>query len=259
MEFSTNSIVLYILAVIVVIFVTIMCVVFMVNAYKEGQKRGMSKEKLKKIISSSAIFTIAPSIAILLTVLTLAGNMGLPFPWLRLSVVGAISYEVPAAQNAATAILGENATIAAAASTKEGFSIIAYAMTIGIICGIPFVPFAVKKVQSGLTTIKQKDEKWSKIFSDALFLGLISSFIGVAISGVTTDRSTNASIPATTGSMLVSILTFLTSMFMMLIIGVLVKKLKWKWLEAYAIPICMLSAMGLAIVYKAVLPAGLFV
>lgn len=257
-EFNLNSIVLYVLSIIVVIFVTIMCVVFMVNAYKEGLKRGMSKEKLKKIISSSALFTIAPSIAILLTVLTLAGNMGLPFPWLRLSVVGAISYEVPAAQNAATAILGENATIAAAASTKEGFSIIAYAMTIGIILGIPFVPFAVKKVQGGLSTLKAKDEKWSKIFSDALFLGLISSFIGVAISGVTTNRETNESIPASTGSMLVSILTFLTSMLMMGVIAVLVKKLKWKWLEAYAIPICMLSAMALAIVYKAILPVSLF-
>lgn len=258
MPINLNSGFLYLLAIIVVTFVTIMCVVFIVKAYREGQKRGMSKERLNKVISSSALFTIAPSIAILLTVLTLAGNMGLPFPWLRLSVVGAISYEVPAAQNAATAILGENATIAAAASTLEGFSIIAYAMTIGIIIVIPFIPLVVPKIQQGMTKIKEKDEKWSKILADALFLGLISSFIGVAISGVTTDRTTNASIPSTTGSILVSVLTFLSSAILMGVCGILVKKCKLKWLEAYAIPICMLSSMALAILYKAVLPLSLF-
>ncbi|MEG2002405.1 MAG: DUF5058 family protein, partial [Clostridia bacterium] len=101
MPFNNNSGFLYLLTVIIVVFVSLSCIFFMVNAYKEGIKRGMSKEKLNKVISSSAVFSIAPSFAILLTVLTLAGNMGMPFPWLRLSVIGAISYEIPAAQNAA--------------------------------------------------------------------------------------------------------------------------------------------------------------
>ncbi|MEG1520432.1 MAG: DUF5058 family protein, partial [Clostridia bacterium] len=204
MPFNNNSGFLYLLTVIIVVFVSLSCIFFMVNAYKEGIKRGMSKEKLNKVISSSAVFSIAPSFAILLTVLTLAGNMGMPFPWLRLSVIGAISYEIPAAQNAAAAIVATNPTIYEAASTAMGFSTIAYAMTIGIICGVPFIPFVVPKIRNGMSKIKAKDEKWSKILTDALFLGLISSFLGVAISGVTTDRTTNMSIPASPGSITVS-------------------------------------------------------
>lgn len=256
MPFNKESPFLYILSAIVVAFVSIFCIVFIVRAYKEGIRKGMSKAKLNKVITSTALFTIAPSIAILLTVLTLAGNMGLPFPWLRLSVVGAISYEVPAAQNAASVIA--EGSIAAASSTGEGFTTIAYAMTIGIMIGLPFVPFLVKKVTAGMDKLKAKDEKWTKIFSDALFLGLISSFIGVAISGVTTDRTTNESIPSTTGSVMVSVFTFLSSALLMAILAVIIKKFKAKWLEAYAIPICMISSMALAILYKTVLPVSLF-
>lgn len=259
MPFDNNSGFLYILSAIIVLFVSLSCIYFLVKAYHEGLKRGMSKEKLNKVISSSAVFSIAPSFAILLTVLTLAGNMGLPFPWLRLSVVGAISYEIPAAQNAAAAIIPSNPTIAAAASTALGFSTIAYAMTIGIICGLPFMPIVVPKIRNGMSKIKQKDAKWSKILTDALFLGLISSFLGVAISGVTTDRTTNQSIPATTGTIMVSCLTFASSALIMAICGLLIKKCKFGWLEAYAIPISMLSSMALAIVFRTVLPTNLFV
>jgi len=258
MPFNNNDAFLYVLAVIIVIFVTIMSTVFMVRAYKEGQKRGLEKKKLNSVISSTALFTIAPSIAILLTVLTLAGNMGFPIPWLRLSVVGAITYELPAAQNAASAI-SETASVASVASTAQGFSTIIFVMTLGILLGLPLIPFAVPRIQTGLEKIKSKDEKWFGILSDSLFLGLISAFLGVAISGITTDRTTNTSIPATTGSILVSCLTFATSLVLTAIFGIIIKKLKAKWLESYVLPICMIAAMGMAIVYKAVLPASLFV
>ena len=46
MPFNNNDAFLYVLAVIIVIFVTIMSTVFMVRAYKEGQKRGLEKKKL---------------------------------------------------------------------------------------------------------------------------------------------------------------------------------------------------------------------
>ncbi len=258
MKFDLNSPFLYALTIIVLTFVTGSCIFFMVRSYREGIRRGMDKAKLKKVITSSAIFSIGPSLAILITVLTLAGNMGIPFPWLRLSVIGAITYEVPAAQTAAAAIMGENATIAAAAATPVGFATIAYAMTFGIIAGIPFIPFLVPKIRNSMTKIKEKDEKWSKLLTDALFLGLISAFVGVAISGVTTNRVTNETIPFTTGSRLVSILTFLSGIAITGIFGLLIKKFKWSWLEAYVIPATMLIAMGLAIVFNAVLPANLF-
>lgn len=253
----TNHPFLYILTIIVLLVITAGCVVFLISAWREGKKRGIDVKVMKQSVSSTIAFSIAPSIAILLTVLTLAGLMGLPFPWLRLSVVGAITYEVPAAQNAAVAV-DPSGTIATAAATKLGFTTMAYSMTIGIICALPVLGIVVPAIRKRMDKVKHRDEKWAKILSSALFLGMIATFIGMAFTGITTDRTTNESIPATSGSILVSVLTFITAAVFMCICGLLVKKMKWKWLKNYALPISLVGGMAMAILYRSVLPATLF-
>ena len=64
----------------------------------------MDREKLKKISITAGVFTIAPAVAIVISVITLAKDLGLPLPWLRLSVVGSLSYETIAATNAENAM-----------------------------------------------------------------------------------------------------------------------------------------------------------
>ncbi len=252
-----NSGFMYLIAGIVVAFVVLMSIVFMIHAYKRGLALGMEKEKMLGVVKSSALFSFAPSIAILLTVLTLAGSLGLPLPWMRLSVIGSITYEVPAAQAVADSL---GSTLTAVGASEIGFATIAYVMTFGIILGVFIIPILVPKISAGMNKLKMKDEKWSKIFMDALFLGLIATFLGVGIYGRTTNRVTNETIDPTTGSVMVSVLTLLTSMAMMIVCGLLLKKSpKMKWLENYALPICMITAMAMAIVYNAILPAGLFV
>ena len=59
---------------------------------------------LKRAIISSATFTILPSISILLGVIALSGTLGVPFSWLRLSVIGALQYELNVAEIAAQSI-----------------------------------------------------------------------------------------------------------------------------------------------------------
>ncbi len=251
-----NSVFMYAVCGVIVAFVVLMSVVFMIHAYKRGKALGMEKEKMVGVIKSSALFSFAPSIAILITVLTLAGALGFPLPWMRLSVIGAITYEVPAAQAVSDSM---GMTLSSVGSSELGFATIAYVMTFGIIAGVLVIPLLVPKISAGMVKLKMKDEKWSKIFSDALFLGLIATFLGVGIYGRTTNRVTNETIDPTTGSVLVSVLTLITSMLLMIVCGLAIKKLKIKWLENYALPICMIVAMGMAIVYRAVLPVGLFV
>ena len=53
----------------------------------------MDPKVLKKTIINSAVFTILPSISILIGVVTLSGILGIPLPWIRLSVIGALHYE----------------------------------------------------------------------------------------------------------------------------------------------------------------------
>ena len=99
-----NSAPLYLICGAIILFVMGFSIFFMVRAYRAGIAIGMDKTKLKRTITSSVTFTILPSISILLGVIALSGTLGIPLPWLRLSVVGSLSYEAIAAENAVSAM-----------------------------------------------------------------------------------------------------------------------------------------------------------
>ena len=60
---------------------------------KRSKELGMDQKKIRKTIQTAAIFTIAPAVAIVVSVAVLSKKLGLPLPWLRLSVVGSMSYQ----------------------------------------------------------------------------------------------------------------------------------------------------------------------
>ena len=101
---SVNSGFFYLLVALVLAFITVMCFVFLVKSYRAGIAIGMDRKVLKKAIISSATFTLLPSISILLGVIALSGTLGVPLSWLRLSVIGALQYELNVAEIAAQSV-----------------------------------------------------------------------------------------------------------------------------------------------------------
>ena len=84
-------------------------------------------------------------------------------------------------------------------------------------------------------SIKKKDAKWSDILMDAMFLGMISAFLGMVFADIRTGI---------VGWIPVFVLLF--SALIMGVLGILIKKCNIKWLETYALPITMLGAMVFA-------------
>ena len=99
-----NSVPMYAVCGAVIAFVASVCIIFMIRAYRAGISMGMDPVKLKRAISSSATFSVLPSVGILLGVIALSGSLGTPWPWLRLSVIGALHYETQVAQAASEAV-----------------------------------------------------------------------------------------------------------------------------------------------------------
>lgn len=234
MGFNPNSGFLYAIAAIVILFVIAQSVFFLVRAYRRAVVLQMDMKEIRKIIISTAVFTIAPAVSILLGVVTLSKFLGLPLPWLRLSVVGAITYELPAATSTATAL---GISLSDTVTDPNVYSAIAWVMTLGIMPSIILVPLLIKKIQKGLVSMKNKDSKWSDIFSTALFLGMISAFLGMVFADIRNGLA---------GWIPIFVLLF--SALLMGICGLLVKKCHVKWLENYALPISMLGAMAFACV-----------
>ena len=238
--FNPNSTFLFIMAGLVIAFVIAPSVFFLVRAYRRGQSLGMDMKQVRKMMLSTAVFTFAPAVSILLGVITLSQFLGLPLPWLRLSVIGAITYELPAATTTANA-LGITA-LSETITDPKVYTAIAWVMTLGIFPGLIWVPLFIRKIQGGLMKIKQKDSKWGDIVMTALFLGMISAFLGMVFSDI--REGLKGWIP---------IFVLLFSAFIMGICGILVKKCNMKWLENYALPVSMLSAMVFAAVITPVI------
>ena len=234
MNFHPNSTLLFILAGVIILFVIAQSLFFLIRAYKRGIALGIDTAQMKKTMISTAIFTIAPAISILLGIITLSKFLGLPLPWLRLSVIGAITYELPAATSTANAL---GVTLSETITDPKVYTAIAWVMTLGIFPGLIWVPLFIKKIQGGLMKIKNKDSKWGDILMDAMFLGMISAFLGMVFSDI---RS------GITGWIPIFVLLF--SALMMGICGILIRKCNMKWLENYAMPVSMLGAMVFAMV-----------
>ena len=233
MSFNPSSTFLFVLAGIIILFVICQSLFFLVRAYKRGKALGMDMGKIRQTIISTAVFTFAPAVSILLGVITLSKFLGLPLPWLRLSVIGAITYELPAATTTANAL---HVVLSETVTDPKVYTAIAWVMTLGIFPGLIWVPLFIRKIQGGLMKIKDKDSKWGDIMMTALFLGMISAFLGMVFADIRSGLK---------GWIPIFILLF--SALLMGICGLLIKKCNLKWLENYALPISMLGAMVFAV------------
>ena len=238
MTFSTNHPILFLLAGIIIAAVLAQSVFFFIKAWKRGIELGMDKKKLKRIAVTASVFTIAPAVAIVISVITLAKDLGVPLPWLRLSVVGSLSYETIAATNAESAMglqFGQVTNL-----TASQYVTIAAVMTISIMVGIWLVPLVCRKMQNGMINLEKRDKKWADIFSASMFIGMIAAFVGFVFCDVSTIFHGSA-------EGLIPVCVMVVSALVMCLAGVLVKKLKAKWISDYALPVSLIVGMASAI------------
>ena len=243
MEFHVNHPVLFVMAGFLVAVVLAQSVFFLVKALRRSKEIGMDQQKIKKTIQTAAVFTIAPAVSIVISVIALSKSLGLPLPWLRLSVVGSLSYEAIAAENAVSAMglsLGKISSL-----TAQQFVNITLVMTISILVGIWLVPVIGKKLLSGMSNLGAKDAKWADIFQNAMFIGMISAFLGYVFCDISRLWAPVDGYSATSG--LIPVCTMGVSAVVMVILGLLMRKPKLKWLGDYALPISLVLGMISAI------------
>ena len=237
MTFSVNHPIIFVLVGIIILAVLAQSFYFLIRALKRAKEKGMDIAKLKRTIISSAIFTIAPAVAILVGVVTLSKSLGVALPWLRLSVIGSLSYETIAAERALSELgLGLGTQI----TDPKAFVTVCWVMTMGIIIGLILTPLLTKKIQSGMNKIGMKDKKWAEIFNNAMFLGMISAFLGYVFCDF-------ANVFKGDFSALIPVLVMAASAVVMAICGLLAKVAKQHWMNDYALPISLVSGMAAAI------------
>ncbi len=228
-----NSPTMYLIAGGVILLVVAMSVFFMVRAWREGVRIGMDRRKMKKAITASATFTLVPSIGILIGVIALAGSLGVPVPWLRLSVIGALHYETMAADVAATA--AGLPSLSAEYMTGSAFVSIITVMTVGIIWGAIFCIFGLKKYQSKvISKVGAKDNRWGPILFNAMFVGMVCAFIGAGFADLRHGS-------------FVSLIVIVVSALFMALFTWLAEHKNQKWLESFSLSFAMVIGMASAV------------
>ena len=259
MEFSVNHPILFLFVGIVILTVLAQSVYFLIKAIRRAKVIGMDSKKIKKTIITAAVFTIAPAVSIVIAIISLSQSLGIALPWLRLSVIGSLSYEAIAAANAASG-MGVKLSDLAGNMTASQYVTISIVMTVSILVGIWLVPVLGKKIQSGLVSFEKKDKKWSDIMQNALFIGMISAFVCFVFSDISRlwlsengvyTNSDGEMFSSTSG--LIPVVVMAVAALIMAVCGLLMKKLNWKWLNDYALPISMVLGMASAIPVTALL------
>lgn len=259
MQQIVNSWWLYLVGAIVCAFVLITSLAFIAKAYKDAKRIGMDKSKLKRTLITSVVFSLLPSVSILIGVIALSGTIGIPLPWIRLSVIGALHYEQTAVKTAYP-----NVTLATL--TPQQYVTIAFVMTLGILAGPLYCLFGFKSYDKKILSKarqnngeEQLDEQPKKSFGpilfNAAFIALICSFLAEEICKLRYVGQINEINPDT-GAVYGALGTFTPTIVVVVSFGVMAlmdllsKKLKWKWLDDFAMGISMLAGMASAIIVE---------
>ena len=258
MDFREDSFML-VVGIAVVAFIMAQSVAFLIKAFRQGKRIGLSAATMKNTMIQSVLFTITPALAIVATVIALAPALGIILPWIRLSVIGNISQETAAATAAIEATGGNS--ISVPISDKTTFATVIWVMTLASSLPLVILPLALKRLQRGIN--KAVSKAGNPALTDALaaaaFIGLIAAFIAKSLAGIGTGSvAADGTITYNyDGAGLLSVATLVCAVAFMLILSKIAEKKNWDWLRNFAMPISMFAAMGVAILLANVLPASI--
>ena len=261
--FNPDSWVMYLMYALIVVFISAEAIFYLVKSVKKAKQIGMDMTKIKKVIKTSASFSVLPAIGIGIGVVTLIGSLGITVPAIRLSVIGALQYETQMADGAAKAITGSTdglTQLIARGVTAQDYATIVTLMTVAIIAGPVLVVLFYKKLQPKLaklgamkvggavdpdTATKNLESDAKKANPNGINLGDLAfqvSFIGMIIGYIAMSIGAIAAMPGRITSYYNFIAVIVAALFMVLS-DFLVKKLNWKWLDDFSVAFSMLFAM----------------
>lgn len=166
-----NSNLLFFICLIPIVIVIIQSIMFLRLSRKEAKNLNIPDETIKKVIANSAIFSIVPSLPILITLAILMPVLGKFIPWLRLSVIGSAMYESMAADMTIKSFgLGG---LGAAELTPTVFVGIIWVMTLAILVSPVLNVVLLKSYDSKLKSYR-KSGGFMAAAVGSLFIGMLA-------------------------------------------------------------------------------------
>lgn len=232
-SFVANSNIMLLFCSLAIIVVLIQAVVFMRTAWKRALELGYTKKDLLKVVKSSAIFSIVPSLPIIISYMILLPALGKYFPWLRLSIIGSATYETMAANMAVTSFGYEG--LGTADFSPDVFGSLLWVVTLGIFLS-SLSSLLLKTFDRKMQSVTSNPNSFGKIVPSIMFVGMMATISAPYLIDVT-------NIP--------SVVTIIVSAAVMIGLNALGKKRPA--LKEFAFALSMVAGMASACVVTALM------
>ena len=181
-----NSPVMAIFCGLAILVVLVQAVVFFRMAWRQALEMGLSKADLMKVVKSSAVFSIVPSLPIIISYMILLPALGKFFPWLRLSVIGSATYETLAANMAVTSCGFDS--LGSADFSPDVFGSLLWVVTLGVFLS-SLSALLLRRFDSKMQSVTTDPNSFGKVIPNIMFLGMMATLSAPYLAAVTNIQS----------------------------------------------------------------------
>ena len=220
-----SSPLLLMLVAIGLIYIVVFSLIHLKKAYSRCLELGITKEDLHKVIKSSLVFSIVPSLSIVVGLFALISVLGVVWSWWRLSVIGSLSYESLISSSVASALKFSTTAEMLEKATGSEFGVVMILMSIAMLSGLfILIPFGKKLSMS--VSKSENSSSWKYVLSGTFMLCLFAVYIPVLLIGDSVQAA-----------------VMLTGLVIAVFLGVLASKPKLKWLNEFIMAFSMIGGM----------------
>lgn len=207
------------------LYITGFAVVYLLKARKRALELGITNKEVKDIVKSSLVFSVVPSLSIVIGLVALAASLGTIWAWWRLSVIGSLSFETQIASSLAATLKFVSTADMMEHATGEQFGVVMILMSVGMLAGFcVLLPFG-KKLMTSVDKTKGGNG-WSNVLSGCFMLVLLAVYVPVLLICDT-----------------IQALVMITGLVVALALGVLAKKPGMAWLNNFIMAGSMIVGM----------------
>ena len=165
-----------------ILVVLVQAAVFFRVAWKQALEMGLSKADLMKVVKSSAVFSIVPSLPIIISYMILLPALGKFFPWLRLSVIGSATYETLAANMAVTSFGFDS--LGSADFSPDVFGSLLWVVTLRVFLS-SLSALLLRRFDSKMQSVTTNPNSFGKVIPNIMFLGMMATLSAPYLADVT--------------------------------------------------------------------------
>ena len=109
--------------------------VYLKKTYDHCLELGITRKELSSVIKSSLVFSIVPSLSIVVGLFVLIAVLGSVWAWWRLSVIGSLSYETMISSSIAQVLGYVSSAEMLESATGRQFGVVMILMSVGMLSG----------------------------------------------------------------------------------------------------------------------------